>query len=325
MNANQSARVIVHAIDPSPMLERLGQRHPSVDAVGCSTYAGLASSLDAFRPNIFYGIRFDGTQRFPREALLGEAAPDWISIGGSGVDHLGRWDPDRIQVTNSAGVAASMMAEYMLGGFLHFTLDIGGLERDKSNQIWQADRLMVPLSGKTLLIIGLGQTGRALAARAKAMGMKVLGTRARPKETANVDEVYTANQLGELLPRADFIAVCVPLLESTRGLVDAQAFARMKPGVVLADVSRGGVVEGEALIDALNKNHIGGAVLDVFETEPLPTEHELWQVENVLISPHCSSVFDGWEMASFDMFCDNLDNFLEGKPLSNIVNPDLGY
>ena len=99
----------------------------------------------------------------------------------------------------------------------------------------------------------------------------------------------------------------------------------MKPGVVLADVSRGGVIDGSALIDALNSGQVGGAVLDVFETEPLPPKHPLWNVENVLISPHCSSVFEGWEMASFDMFCDNLDNYLASKPLSNLVDPNLGY
>jgi phosphoglycerate dehydrogenase-like enzyme len=325
MNEQKPAKVVIHALEPQPMLERLKQRHPTVEAIGCSSYGQLPSCLKTFQPDIYYGIRFDGTAGFPRDALFGEFGPNWISIGGSGVDHLHHWDTERVQVTNASGVAASMMAEFMLGGFLHFNLDVEGLERDKAARVWQADRQMIPLSGKTLLIVGLGQTGCALAHRAKALGMHVIGTRARVKPTPDVDEVFTARQLNQVLPRADYIAVCVPLLSSTQDLIDKDAFKQMNADVVLADVSRGGVVNGQALLEALNSASIRGAILDVFETEPLPAEHLLWQAKNVLISPHCSSVFEGWEMASFDMFCENLDNYLTGEPLNNLIDPDLGY
>lgn len=325
MTTGKTAKVIVHALEPEQMLERLSARYPSIEAIGCTTYADLPSDLAAFRPDIYYGIRFAGTDGFPRDALFGEFGPKWISVGGSGVDHLHSWNPNQIHVTNSAGVAASAMAEFMLGGFLHFTLDVAGLERDRTNRVWQSDRQIIPLSNKTLLIVGLGQTGSALAQRAKAFGMKVIGIRARPKSTDNVDEIYTADRLPELWHRADFVAVCVPLLNSTRGLIGTSAFDRMRKGTVIADVSRGGVMDGAALIEALMTEKLGGAVLDVFETEPLPQGHQLWDLENVLVSPHCSSVFDGWEMASFDMFCDNLDNYLAGRQLTNLVDPQRGY
>ncbi len=325
MNNHLSPKVIIHTAEPAPMLARLSERHPTIEALGCSTYLDLPSMLESFRPDVYYGIRFAGSDRFPRDALLGEFAPKWISIGGSGVDHLKNWNSDQVNVTNAAGVAASMMAEFMLGGFLHFTLDVAGLQRDKIARNWQPDRHMVPLSGKTLLIIGLGQTGCALAQRAKAFGMNVIGTRARPKTTDYVDEVFTAGDLSALWHRADYIAVCVPLLNSTRGLVDGSAFEQMRNGVVLADVSRGSVVNSDALVSALASHKLGGAILDVFEIEPLPSTHPLWEAENILISPHCSSVFDGWEMASFEMFCNNMDNFITGRPLSNLVNPEHGY
>jgi hypothetical protein len=178
-----------------------------------------------------------------------------------------------VTVTNAAGVAAGMMAEYVLGGFLHFTLDMPGLQKDKAAKHWDTTRLVRPLAGQTLLIVGLGQTGQALAARAKALGMTVIGTRARPQAMENVDEVAAASDLHALLPRAGFVAVCTPLTPATRGLIGAAEFSRMQPGAILADVSRGGVVDGDAAAgEALRNGPLAAAVLDVFETEPLPAD-----------------------------------------------------
>jgi phosphoglycerate dehydrogenase-like enzyme len=257
--------------------------------------------------------------------LLGPGGPRWIANGGAGTDHLGRWDSARTIVTNAAGVAADMMAEYVIGGFLHFTLDIPGLQSDKARRVWSAARQVRPLRGKTLLIIGLGHTGRAIAARAKAFGMTVIGTRARPEAMENVDHVHAAAELAYLFPAADFIAVSTPLTPATRGLVDVTAFAAMKRGVILADVSRGSVVVQAALLRALEAGTVAGAILDVFEQEPLPEANPLWDMGNVIISPHCSSVHDGWEGASFDLFLGNLQRWMQGDALVNVVDPDRGY
>ena len=110
-----------------------------------------------------------------------------------------------------------------------------------------------------------------------------------------------------------------------RGLIDAAAFAALKPGAVLVDVSRGGIVRQAALVDALKSGRLRGAVLDVFETEPLPGESPLWDMDNVIVTPHCSSVYDGWERRSVEMFCDNLDRWKRGEPLQNVVDPTRGY
>ena len=192
-------------------------------------------------------------------------------------------------MTNAAGVAAGMMAEYIFGGFLHFTLDVPGLQKDKAARVWNA-RTVRPLAGKTLLIVGLGHTGRAAAALASAFGMNVLGTRARPEPMEHVDEVHAAGDLPTLLPRADFIAVSTPLTPATRSLIDAEEIAAMKQGVIFADVSRGGVVDQAALYEALSAGHVAAAALDVFEIEPLPETSPLWALDNVIISPHCASV-----------------------------------
>lgn len=320
----ESARIIVHAAEPAPLAEQLAAAHPDVEVETCDSYAALPDLIARFRPDSVFSIRFAGTPDFPTAALMGKTGPAWIHVGGSGTDHLGKWDPAGKTVTNSAGVAAPVMAEYAIGALLHFTLDVPGLLQDKAGRHW-ATRSVTPLRGKTMLIIGLGHTGKAMARLAKAVGMTVLGTRASPRATPDVDEVLASKELPTLYPRADCIVVCAPLLASTRGLLDADAFSRMKPGALLVDLSRGGIVQEGALVEALRAGQIAGAALDVFETEPLPPDNALWEMENVLISPHCSSVFDGWEPASMELYCDNLTRWKAGQPLANIVDPKRGY
>ena len=317
-------RILLHNDRTDDLAERLRAAVPGAVVAECNTYADMPAAITEHRPEIVYTVRFDGTPGYPRDALFGAGGPKWVSNGGAGTDHFGHWDPDRTTVTNAAGVAAEMMAEYVLGGFLHFTLDVPGLQADKADRVWAARRVR-PLKGATLVIVGLGHTGRALALRAKALGMRVLGTRARPRPMDNVDAVHGSDKLPELLAQADFVAVCAPLTPATRGLLGRTAFAAMKPGTILADVSRGGVIEQSALLAALDDGTLAGAALDVFETEPLPPDNPLWQAPNVLISPHCSSVYDGWEAASFDLFLANLDRWMNGAPLENVVDPSRGY
>lgn len=316
-------RVIVHNDVTAPLLARLREAMPDVEAVGCESFGGLATLMPEFRPDAVYSVRFDSAP-YPRDVLLGPDGPRWISVGGSGCDHLGQWDTGRVTVTNSAGVAAAMMAEFVFGCALHFTLDIPGLDRDKAARRWAA-RSVIPLRGKTILIVGLGQTGQAVAARAKAFGMTVIGARARPRAMENVDEVHASEDLPQLWERADVIVVCVPLLASTRGLVDSRAFAAMKPTAILVDVSRGGVIEPAALVNALKNKRIAGAALDVFETEPLPEDSPFWGLENTIISPHASAVYEGWDMASFEVFIENLGRWRRGEALRNVVDPARGY
>ena len=182
-----------------------------------------------------------------------------------------------------------------------------------------------PIDGKTVLILGLGNTGQAVAARSKLMGLKTLGVRANPKDTPHVDEVHSMIGLDALWERADFLVVCVPLLESTRGLVNQAAFNRMKSSAVVIDISRGGVIEESALISALDRGKIRGAGLDVFSTEPLAKGHRLWDYENVIITPHCSAVYAGWDLKSVEMFAENLTRYRQGQALWNIVDPARGY
>lgn len=317
-------RIILHNDETGRLANKLEAHLPDADFRECNSYEALPELVDSYRPDIIYTVRFNGTPDFPRDALFGPNGPGWIANGGAGTDHFGKWDKARVTVTNTAGVAADMMAEYVMGGFLHFTLDVPGLQADKAARTWKP-RQMIPLKGKTLLVVGLGNTGQALAARAKAFGMEVVGTRARPVPMKNVNEVHAADELQNLVPRADFIAVCTPLTPQTRSLIDKSVLSLVKEGTILADVSRGSVVVQADLVDALEAGKLGGAVLDVFETEPLPKASPIWNQKNVLISPHCSSVYEGWGEASFDMFLSNLDRWMADQPLENVVDPIRGY
>jgi phosphoglycerate dehydrogenase-like enzyme len=318
-------RVLLHNNNTAPMAAALKARFPDVQCTECQTHADLPQMLATARPDVVYTVRFDVGTPYPRDALFGPDGPQWIANGGVGTNHFGQWSPARVTVTNAAGVAADMMAEYIMGGFLHFTLDVRGLLADQAASRWQATRTVRPLQGQTLVIAGLGHAGRALAARAKAFGMQVMGTRATPQQMTNVDRVGAPSDLPAMLTQADFVAVAMPLTARTKGLIGPAEIAVMKPTTILADVSRGTIVDQTALAKALSSGKLGGAVLDVFETEPLPAASPLWGLENVLISPHCSAVHDGWEAASFDTFLDNLHNWTEGKPLFNVVDPERGY
>ncbi|MDX8532445.1 D-2-hydroxyacid dehydrogenase [Mesorhizobium sp. VK25A] len=316
--------IILHTDKPAGALAVLAETHPDLDVHACDTYAGLPALIERTAAEVVYSIRFDGTPRYPRQALVESPTVKWVSIGGSGTDHLGRWDPAHVTVTNSAGVAAGMLAEYALGAMLSFSLDLRGFERQQQARQWGGGRVE-PIEGKTVLILGLGKTGEAVARRAQAMGMRTLGIRARPKAMPSLDEVHGPDALLTLIERADFIVCCVPLLPTTRGLLGEAAFAAMKPTAVLIDISRGGVVEEAPLLSALDSGRIKGAALDVFATEPLPAEHPLWSYDNVAVTPHCAAVYDGWDIKSVRMFADNLARYRKGEPLENVVNPERGY
>lgn len=316
--------VLLHTDDPATAREVLARDHGDLMLHDCTSYDGLAAAIAATGAEVVYSTRFAGPKNFPRQALIESPGIRWVSVGGSGTDHLQPWDSARLTVTNAAGVAADMMAEYALGMMLNFALELPRFRRQQRNREW-VPAMVRPIAGRTLLILGLGKTGMATARRARAMGMATIGVRANPAPSPDLDEVHGIDALPALWGRADFILCCVPLLPSTRGLIGTAAFAAMRQGAVLIDVSRGGVVDGAALLAALDSGRLAGAALDVFETEPLPAGHPIWGHDNVMVTPHSSSVFDGWEKAAFVMFAENLMRYRRGLPLHNIVDPQRGY
>lgn len=320
-----SPTVIIHSDDPDAALAVVRQAHADLAIHACSRHEALSTLIAETGAEIVYSVRFKGTVPFPRAALVESATVKWVSVGGSGTDHLRPWDPARVTVTNAAGVAADMMAEYVLGTMLSFSLDLPGFAEKQRARRWDSAGQVTPIASKTVLILGLGQTGTAVAKRCKAMGMKVLGVRANPKPMEDVDAVHDMAALPSLWPLADVIVCCVPLLDSTKGLVGRAAFAAMKPQVILIDISRGGIVDETALIEALDQKRLKGVARDVFASEPLPAEHPLWTYGNVIITPHCSAVYAGWDVNSARMFAENLARYRRKEPLANVVDPVRGY
>lgn len=319
-----SPTTIIHTDSPESASAVVARAHPDLEIHVCDSYEGLVPLVEKTRAEVVYSVRFAGTPKYPRSALLVCPSLRWLSIGGSGTDHIQPWDPKRITVTNAAGVAADVMAEYVIGAMLTFAMGFRTFARAQAQHRWLAGKVE-PIAGRTLLIIGLGKIGQAVARRAKALDLIVVGVRARPASTRDVDIVYGIDELPSLWSRADYVLCCVPLLAATRGLVNAQAFRAMKPNAVIIDVSRGGVIDEASLLDALGSGRIKGAALDVFTVEPLPTDHPIWDMENVIVTPHCSSEFEGWVVKSVEMFAANLGRYRRGEELENVVDPVRGY
>src|SRR6056297_3914470 len=141
-------RILIHTSNPAPMLDRLAEVAPEIEPRGHDSYEGLDPVLAEFRPDIAYAVAFHGREDYPREALLGMNGPRWIAVGGAGVDHLTPWDSGAVTVSNAAEVAAAMIAEYVFGAVLHFTLDIDGMAGDRAARHWERTLLMTPLNGK---------------------------------------------------------------------------------------------------------------------------------------------------------------------------------
>ena len=174
-------------------------------------------------------------------------------------------------------------------------------------------------------VVGRGRRGRAHAARGTAHGMQVVGVSLRgPQEVPEADGVFGLDDLRLALPMADYVVLFVPLSERTRGLIDDMALAAMRRGSYLINLAVGGVVDEPALIEALRSGHLGGAVLDAFAVEPLPADSPLWDLDNVIVTPRASTLFEGWERACAELFCDNLERGFAGDPLQNVVEPERG-
>ena len=279
----------------------------------------------------------------PRELLQAALAPPsrlrWVHTGAAGVASL--LHPELangdVVLTNSAGIHAEPMADTVLGMILHF---FRGLDRAVTAQHrgeWDtapfeaADSGVRELAGATVGIIGYGGIGRAVARRAAALGMDVVATRRRqnsddaPSNATTVRLLTGQDGLHRLLESSDVVVVTVPSTPSTRGLLDGNAFRRMRPGAVLINVARGDVVDEAALLDALRDGRLRGAGLDVFAAEPLPASSPFWRMRNVLITPHISATTDRFWDRQAALILDNLGRYATGRPLRNVVDASAGY
>ena len=266
--------------------------------------------------------------RFPSENLA-ERAPKlkWIHIWGAGVEHLLPldWLPRGVTLTNNSGVHAPKAGEYMMMAILMLNNRIPTLVTSQHRAQWN-EIFSTCVAGKTLAVVGVGQMGGAAAQRAKELGMRVLGVRRNARPHRYVDEMYGPDELDRLLPQADFVLVTAPLTRETRNLIGRRELDLMKPHAGIINLGRAQVVDYEALADKLHRGELGGAILDVFDPEPLPPDSPLWETPNLIITPHVAS--DDWNEympRTLDLVFENIRRYFDGRPLKNRVRRSLEY
>jgi phosphoglycerate dehydrogenase-like enzyme len=233
-----------------------------------------------------------------------------------------------VPLTNGTGVFSASLGEFALAAILYFAKDFRRMIRNQKAGVWEAFDV-IPVSGHTVGIIGYGDIGRAIAARVRPLGMKVLAVKrhASPSRGADplVEQIYSPEHRMEMLPRCDYVVVAAPLTSETRGMIGEPDFAAMKPTAVVINVGRGPVINEEALVRALSIGRIKGAALDVFDQEPLPQGHPFYNLENVLLSPHCADHTSDWLDNAMHFFIAQFERFRKDEPLLNVVDKKLGY
>jgi phosphoglycerate dehydrogenase-like enzyme len=226
---------------------------------------------------------------------------------------------ERVAFTSAAGLHASMLCEFVFCGLLALRKDLRRLERLRERRAWD-HYPNGELAGSTLTIVGVGQIGAALARAARGFGMRVLGVSRDGAPREGVDEMFATARLAEAFARADAAVVTLPATERTRGLIDARALGALPRHAVFCNVGRGSVVDQTALIAALQSGALAGAVLDVFEPEPLPADNPLWTLENVVFAPHTMALSWRENERLVDLFIENLGRFARGGALLNRID-----
>lgn len=254
----------------------------------------------------------------------------WLQTMGAGVNGL--LTPElrerNLVITNASGIHAEPITEHMFGMLLMHTRRLAeAWERQKTRQWGGYDygAKVDMLAGKTLGVLGVGAIGGHSARVGKAFGMRVLGLRRSGEPHPDVERMYAPDDLPLFLAECDVVMNSLPLTDKTRGLLGTEELQAMKPGAILVNTGRGATVNTAALVAALQSHHLGAALLDVTDPEPLPADHPLWAMDNVYITPHYSGSHPGYGARAEEIFLDNLRRFLADEPLCNVVDKNEGY
>jgi D-2-hydroxyacid dehydrogenase (NADP+) len=307
---------------PKPtMAEAIRKQWPEMRVRHLSNYDQLPAELPD--TDIFVGYSLRAKQLKDAKKLK------WIHSTAAGVAQLmyPELRDSGILVTNPSGIFSVPMAEHTMGLLLalarNFPDSVRGQDRARWSQqeIWDKPQHLTELNGKVLLIVGYGSIGREVAKRAKAFDMRVWGvTRSGAGERSHVEKIFAATQLQEALPGADYVLTCAPETAETKHLVGAAEIARMKRGARLINVGRGSLLDEAALVQALANGALGGAALDVAQTEPLPAESPLWRAPNLFLTPHTSGVSDRLWDRQAAILIELLERWFDGRELFNQVD-----
>ncbi len=276
------------------------------------------------------------TWSLPRRHFTRARRLRWVHTPEAGVEALLYPEIVRseVRLTNSRGLSAEAVADHAMGLVYAFSRRLAEA-RDAQRQriwardlIWSGDRVPFALARRTMLVVGLGEAGGGIARRARAAGMTVLGIRRRVEEGTHptvADELHPLAEIDALLPRADVVVLALPLTPDTRNLLNEERLAKVKPGVLLVNIGRGGLIDERALCDGLASGRVGGAGLDVFAMEPLPRESPFWGHPRVMITPHVAGTDATHMERATELFEANLGRFIAGEPLLNEVDKLAGY
>jgi len=311
---------------PDWLLTAIRQRYPQMHVVHLVDYERLAEEIaDA---DILVGFSLRPEQFAAAKKLK------WIHCLAAGLSQLMypelRQSP--VIITNARGVHAPAMAEHTLGLMLALARRLpSALHYQQQRQwaqqeIWDEQPHPIELSGRTLTIVGYGAIGKAVAERAHALGMRIVGVKRDVSQGGEgADTVFAADKLIEALAEADFVVLAVPETPATQHMFAAAQFAAMKPTAYFLNVARGSLVDTAALLEALRNKRIAGAALDVAEVEPLPADSPLWELDNLIVTPHLAAVSERLWHRQAALLLDNLDRFFTGRELLNLVDKQRGY
>jgi phosphoglycerate dehydrogenase-like enzyme len=311
---------------PASQVARLRNRFPHI------TFTHALTDADAFAA--IHSADVALASRLSTEIVGNAPRLKWVhsTAAAVGILPLKELAARNIAVTNSRGIQAATMAEFVIGGLLvisrrfHLMLEAQRERRWIQNEL-TGDVWPWSLRGRRMTIVGMGTIGREVAQRAHAFGMRVTAIRRKIAEVhpAFVERIAGPGQLDDALRGCDVLVISAPSISETDRMISAERLALLDRGAIVINVARGKIIDEAALIAALRSGHLGGAVLDVFEHEPLEPQSPLWSLPNVIVSPHVSGVRpDHWDDV-MDLFSENLQRFERGEPLLNVVDVHAGY
>ncbi|MDE0298787.1 MAG: D-2-hydroxyacid dehydrogenase [Candidatus Poribacteria bacterium] len=254
----------------------------------------------------------------------------WIQFSSVGVESV--LSPELLNsdvvLTNARGATAINISEHVMSLILAIARTLHTSIINQTNKFWENFRKLpvLEISGDTLGIIGLGSIGIQVAHRAHAFGMRILAVDpTQTEKPAEVDSLWKMDRLHDMLGKSDFVAICCPLTPETTGMIGTAEFNAMKSTAILITIGRGQIIDQAALVEALQSKKIAGAGLDVTDPEPLPQDSPLWEMDNVIITPHHAGASPKSWTRIYGLFCENLRRFVAGEPLTNIVDQTRGY
>jgi phosphoglycerate dehydrogenase-like enzyme len=277
------------------------------------------------RAEVLYGIPGDTAAELA-DAIRRGPGVRWIQATAAGAGEqvrgagLDRATLERVAITSAAGVHGGMLAEFVFLGLLVLRKDVGRLERLRAERSWE-HAANGELDGSTIAIVGMGGIGQEIAVRARAFGMRVVAVTRDGSPRGDADATFPTARLTEAVANVEAVALTLPGTEQTRGLFDRAVIAALRGDCIVANVGRGTVIDQAALIEALQRGNLAGAVLDVFDPEPLPPDNPLWTMPNVVFSPHTAALSVRENERIVELFCDNLYRFERGEALRNRINP----